>query len=139
MTLMLFSGDPESATPFEVGFESASGSAGDWTQFVFSWADFAKAEWVGDEGLSELDPTRMIGYGISLGTGQGTVWVDDVALVTGEPPPPGSAPTTAPVAPGEEPGEGEGTGGGICSGAMALPLGMLGVFLVTRRRRGCLG
>jgi hypothetical protein len=135
MTLMLFSGDPESATPFEVDFESASGSAGDWTQFVFSWADFAKAEWVGDEGIAEIDPSRMIGYGISIGTGQGTAWVDDVALVTGEPPPPGPAPTTAPVAPGEEPGEGEGTGGGICSSAMALPLGMLGVLLVVRRRR----
>ncbi|MFL7792267.1 MAG: hypothetical protein AB8I69_09020, partial [Anaerolineae bacterium] len=64
----------------------------------------------------------------------GTIWVDDVALVTGGGPSvTAPAPTAEPVAPTEELGEDD-QHGPIC-GAMALPLGVLGVFLATRRRR----
>jgi hypothetical protein len=89
VTLMLFSGNPDNPTPFEVGFEI---TGGEWTQLVFPWTDFARAGWADASGLTEIDPTRITGYGFSLGTGEGEVWIDDVILLTGEMPKP--EPTT---------------------------------------------
>ena len=130
--LMLFSGDLDDPTPFEVDFEIAAESVGDWVQFVFPWTEFARAEWADDGGLAELDLARMTGYGFSVGAGEarneGTLWVDDVGLVTGEEPP---GPVTAvSVAPGEEPGEeDERPGDGILPCPMAvLLLGAVGVL-----------
>jgi len=142
-TLMLFSGDPDEPTPFEVDFETTPESDDGWAQLAFQWTDFDKAEWVGDAGLAEIDPARMLGYGFSIGTGEGALWVDDVALVTGAEQPPSTSATSpaAPVAttevPAEEPGgeEEEGAEGGICPGAVVLPLGVLGIALTRRRRR----
>jgi len=135
VTLMLFSGAPDSPTPFEVGIEP--GGAGEWEQLVFPWTEFERAHWADAEGLSEIDPARVTGYGLSIGVGQGTLWLDDVEIVAGGPALPVPAPTSTVVptaAPGAS-GEPEGPGGGICSGALALPLGVLGALLVDRRRR----
>jgi hypothetical protein len=150
IALVVFSGAPDGPTPFEVHFELTRENAGDWTQFVFPWADFVKADWVGDEGLAEIDPTRITGYGFNLGVGEGALWVDDVGLATGEeqahipiviaeepaeepPQEPAEEPVAEPV---EEPVEEEESGGGICPGAaMVLPLATMGVVLVGRRRR----
>ena len=141
-TLMLFSGDPQGPSPFELEFET---TAAGWTQFVFPWADLIPAEWADEGSLAEIDPARMIGYGFSVGAGEdrneGTLWVDDVGPATGaEQPQPGPAPssTPAPAAPAEEPEEEteEESGGGVCPGAaLALPLGGLGILLAGRRRR----
>ena len=141
-TLMLFSGDPQGPSPFELEFET---TAAGWTQFVFPWADFFLAEWADEGSLAEIDPARMIGYGFSVGAGEdrneGTLWVDDVGPATGsEQPQPGPDPTSTPAAaaPVEEPEEEteEESGGGICPGAaLALPLGGLGILLAGRRRR----
>ena len=143
VTLMLFAGDPEGPTPFEVDFEI---TAADWTRFVFPWADLTKAEWADEEGLAEVDPARVTGYAFSVGAGEarseGTLWVDDVSLATGaEPPQPGptATPTAAPVAAAEEPVEEpaeEEPAGGICPGAaVALPVGGLAVLVAGRRRK----
>jgi len=143
-TLAVFSGDPDDPTPFEVGFETTTESDDGWAQFIFPWTDFEKAEWVGEAGLAEIDPARMIGYGFSVGPGEGTLWADDIALAVGEWPQP--VPTAEPVEePAEEPVEEpveepieepeQGSGGGICPGAAALPLGAAGVLLAGRRRR----
>jgi len=141
-TLMLFSGDPEAASPFELEFEVTEEG---WTQFVFPWEDLAQAEWADEGSLAEIEPARMIGYGFSAGAGEdrneGTLWVDDVGPATGvEQPQPGPAPTStpAPDAAVEEPEEEteEESGGGICPGAaLALPLGAFGILLAGRRRR----
>jgi hypothetical protein len=146
VTLMLFSGDPEGPSPFEVEFETG---AQDWTRFVFPWTDFALAGWADEGSLAEIDPARMIGYGFSVGAGEarneGTLWIDDVGLATeAEQPQPGStaSPTAAPAAPAEEvepepqpEAEEEESGGGVCPGAaLALPLAGLGVLLAGRRR-----
>ena len=147
VTLMLFSGDPDAPTPFEVDFEITPENAWGWGQVGFPWADFARAEWADEGGLAEVDPTRVTGYGFSLGAGEtrseGVLWVDDVHISPGAAPPlviPTTTPTAAPAAPVEEPveepGEEEGPAGGICPvAALALPLGMMGVLLANRRRR----
>jgi hypothetical protein len=79
VTLMLFSGDPEGPTPFEVGFDITD-AQGAWTAFTFSWDDFALASWADDTGLDAIDPTRITGYGFSLGPGEGAFWLDDMTL-----------------------------------------------------------
>jgi len=155
ITLMLFSGDPDGPTPLEVHFETTPESAEGWSQFVFAWADFVRAEWADEGGLAELDPAQVTGYGFSLGADdasiEGTLWVDDIGLATGEELSPASGPTAtptaAPAAPEEEPGEEPGEApveepepaepeGGICPGAaVVLPLGSLFILLAGRRRR----
>ena len=141
-TLMLFCGDPDQPTPFEVGFETTAESDAGWALFTFPWADFARAEWADEGGPSEIDPARVTGYGFSVGAGEGRLWVDDVALfISPEQPqpepttPPLEEPTEEPVEePGEEPEEEE-SGGGICPGAAALPLGAVVIALASRQRR----
>jgi hypothetical protein len=133
VTLVLFAGNPDDPTPFEVSFEAPA----DWTHVVFAWTDFAKAEWVGDAGLAHLDPAQVTGFGFSIGEEgagvEGTLWVDDISLVTGEEQPP---PAEAPAAPDEGAGEEERPGRRLCSGAaMVLPLGAVGILLKRRWRR----
>jgi hypothetical protein len=132
VTLVIFAGKPDEPTPFEVNIEVGA----NWEQFTFRWDDFVKAEWVGDTGLPALDLTQVVSYAFYADSDDaGTIWVDDVVLTTGEEPPPviAPAPTEEPAAPTEELGEDD-QHGPVC-GAMALPLGAMGVFLVARRRR----
>ena len=151
VTLMLFSGDTDEPTPFEVDFEITSESALGWGQIGFPWESFARAEWADEGGPSELDPTRVTGLGFSLiadeTSSEGTLWVDDLHISPGAAPPlsiPVATPTSAPAAPGEEPVEEPVEGsveeeepeGGLCPfSAIALPLGCLGVLLAGHRRR----
>jgi hypothetical protein len=132
VTLVIFAGDSDEPTPFETDIEVGV----NWEQFVFQWDDFEKAEWVGDAGLPAFDPTQVVSYALYADADDaGTIWVDDVVLVAGEGPGViAPAPPDEPVLPTEELGEDD-QHGPIC-GAMALPLGALGVFLVARRRRG---
>jgi hypothetical protein len=158
VTLMLFSGDPQGLTPFEAYLESAEG----WTQLVIPWTGFVRAEWADEGGLSEVDPARVSGYGFSVGAyegvNKGTIWVDDVGLITGEIQPPAQEPTPTPTAaPAEEPeptatpqpstsaeptataeptvsGQGE-RGGGPCPLATALPLAATALVLTRKRHR----
>jgi hypothetical protein len=137
ITLMVFSGDQDDPTPFEVTFAVAGDET--WAQHSFAWAEFDKADWVGDAGIAAMDASRIIGYGFSVGAYddgaiEGALWVDDL-MPSGSEPPPVIAPasTAEPVLPTEELGEDD-QHGPIC-GFMALPLGMAGLVLVTRRRR----
>jgi hypothetical protein len=140
VTLALFAGDPDELTPFEVSFEVER----EWTQLTFAWADFAKAEWMGDAGLSALDLTRVASYGIILGEdSRGTLWLDDVVLVTdvessSSGAAPADSPPDEPSASVEEPApaqeEGQEPGGGLCTGAAVLPVGLVVVVLTKRRR-----
>ncbi len=152
VTLMLFSGNPQEPTPFEASFETTA----DWSQIGIPWSHFELAEWADASEMSEVDPTRVTGYGFSIGAddadNENTLWIDDVGLATGDEPVPelyqepeeeSSEEEAVPELidePGEEPeeeaeAEGE-AGGGICpSAAMALPLGVMGVLLAGRRKR----
>ena len=121
-------------------------TAGEWKPFFIPWSDFDRAEWADEAGLAELDPSRVTGYGFSMGAaeggGEGNLWVDDVALAAGAAEPeagPTAEPTLGPVDAGESrpeaPDEDEGREGGFCPlPAVVLPLGLLTVVLTRRRR-----
>jgi hypothetical protein len=110
MSVMLFSGDPEDATPFEFWFEISPESiewpivseAEGWLLVELPWDHFLKADWAGEGGLSELDPSQMVGMALGFGApddsrNASTVWVDDIRLLSEAPQP---APTeAAPAAP----------------------------------------
>ncbi|MBN1219356.1 MAG: hypothetical protein JXM69_10540 [Anaerolineae bacterium] len=85
ITLMLFAGDPQSATPFEIYIELPGDD--DWQQYTFPWAAFERAAWADVGGLAEMDPTQVVGLGFSFGTEgepiEGVLWVDELSLVTG--------------------------------------------------------
>ena len=147
VTLMLFSGSPDGPTPFEADFEATA----NWTRVILPWSNFALADWADEGGLSEVDPTRITGYGFSIGAdndaNESDLWIDDVELATGDEPIPelGEEPIEEPVEepieepiaePIDEPVEDPESGGGICpSAAMALPLGIMGIRLASRRKR----
>jgi hypothetical protein len=131
--LMVFSGVPENSTPFEMDFETV---ADGWVQLLFPWDDLYRAEWADESGLSEIDPTRITGYGFTLWTNdvsaEGVLWIDDVELSTGEgsvqPPAPGEDEPVPELPVDEEPG------GGLCPlSAVALPLVAVALFLLRRR------
>ena len=140
LTLMVFAGDPDAPTPFQVEIALPSGSDLGWRQVGFSWDAFALAPWADADGLSALDPTHIVGYAFNLSGGEetleGTLWVDDVhvsgeagaPLETTPLPTPGVEETVpaeegGPVVPTATPG-GEATGGKLCGGA---PLALLPV------------
>jgi hypothetical protein len=144
VALVLMVGDPGAATPFIVHFETTAESAAGWAQFVFSWADFARADWADEGGLSELDPARVVAMGFDFSPSQGILWVDDIGLAAGEMPSPPLAeeeeesPPAATTAPEEAPSDDEPepaeSGGGPCASAAVLPLAAVGVVWVFRRR-----
>jgi hypothetical protein len=98
VTLMLFSGDAEAPTPLEHRWQTKAG----WTLFAFAWSSFSKAEWADASGLATVDPSRITGYGFSIvgdqAVSKSTMWIDDLALATGEmgqtPQEPAPTPTT---------------------------------------------
>ncbi|OQY26688.1 MAG: hypothetical protein B6I38_10970 [Anaerolineaceae bacterium 4572_5.1] len=104
MSLIFFSGDPDAPTPFEAGIELPVETVGEWTQIALPWENFTRAEWASEDGLSEIDLARIIGYGFSLGNDEdaaGVLWVDELYA-------PVALPSVAPIAvatPDEAPAE----------------------------------
>ncbi len=155
LTLAVFSGNPDSPTPFETHFELPV----DGKELIFAWSDLPKAEWSGDEGLTVLDPAQITGLGLSLGANetarQGVLWVDNIELVSAGPAPAPTSPepavstptptsadsAVAPTASAPPTATSEskaGSGGGLC-GSITLPLGGIAVWGLGRRRRPASG
>jgi hypothetical protein len=71
----------EGLTPFQAELQ-APGE--EWTPITLTWDAFAKVEWVGEGGADVLDPTHVVGlYFEVIGKQSGSVWVDDLQLMTG--------------------------------------------------------
>jgi hypothetical protein len=150
LALVLVAGYPDASTPFATHFQTTAESTTGWVQFVFSWTDFARAEWADEGGLAALDPTQILALGFNFSPGKGIIWVDDVSLATGEtqPPPPEeeAAPTATtaseeapPAASPEptqpaEPDEPAESAGGPCASAVVLPLAVVSATWAFRKR-----
>ncbi len=83
MRLVLYSGDPDAATPFEAEFVTDESHVSGWGEVVLPWDAFIRASWAEEAGLKQLDPARITGLSFSFTPGQGTLWVDDLSLFAG--------------------------------------------------------
>ncbi len=99
ISVLLYAGSPEAPTPFVAHLETTEQSVSGWTPAALSWTALERADWADAGGLSTLDPAQIVGLGVSFATGQGTVWLDDVMLLSGEVPPREGATATATLAP----------------------------------------
>ena len=148
VTFGLFSGDPNNPTPFEARLTIAEA---DWSSYNLSWQDFEKANWFGDGGLAEIDPSRIAGYGFSFDSAEqieNTIWFDDILLsdsaeeVSAEPTFPDSGTSEEQGTVADEPTEAPSTedeqtepGGGICPfSTLVLPFAAMLVFLIRKRK-----
>ena len=86
ITFLVFSGRPESPTPFETNLEIPADCVAGWKQLSLAWQDMKKASWADAGSLQALDATRINGIGMSIGDADGrgnagTLWLDDIGLV----------------------------------------------------------
>jgi len=99
VNVVLYAGNPEGPTPFVARIETTEQAVSGWTQVALPWTGLERADWADAGGLSSLDPAQIVGIGISIGSGKGTLWLDDVTLLGGEVQPAEGATPTATLAP----------------------------------------
>jgi hypothetical protein len=75
--------DVGEATPFQVEYRTVSG---DWSQVVVRWDELVKPDWVGDTGIDTFDPAHVVWIVFDVGFWEapqsGTIWIDDIQLVS---------------------------------------------------------
>jgi len=135
IVLIVFAGDPNNPT----GFETTVQVSANWTQVAIPWTSLVRAEWADASGLAQFDPAQVTSMAFLFAeNSQGTLWVDDVGLITGRTQPPAPAATSAPAAqpPTTPPAPGQPSGGGFaCPSPGAIILPLLGAMAVLLRRR----
>jgi Carbohydrate binding domain (family 11) len=99
VNVVLYAGNPEAPTPFVARVETTDQAVSGWTEVALPWTGLERADWADAGGLSSLDPALVVGLGISIGSGKGTLWLDDVMLLSGEVQPREEATATATLAP----------------------------------------
>ncbi len=134
LTLMLFSGEFDAPTPFETSFTVGA----EWSVVSLRWDAIPRADWSEATGLQTLDPARVASFGFAPLPASGEIWVDDIALFTGD----GAPPPVATPAPGETviappPTEAppSGGGGGLLCASAPLGLSLVAVSLVLGGRK----
>jgi hypothetical protein len=103
LVVVLFSGAPDAYTPFVASLETAAESVSGWTYPTLPWDRFARADWADQGGIDKLDPSRVVGMALNFTQGEGTIWLDEVALFTGQSGAPTESQTAAPMAEKEQP------------------------------------
>ncbi len=84
MRLVLYSGDPAAATPFEAEFFTDESHVSGWGEVMLPWEAFALASWADSSGLKTLDLAHIVGLSFNFSPGQGSVWIDDLSLFVGD-------------------------------------------------------
>ena len=56
----------------------------EWTEVQAFWDEFSKPDWVGDAGVAEFDPSRVVGVSFDVGSWEtaqsDTIWLDDLRV-----------------------------------------------------------
>ena len=119
VVLVLVSGDAEAPTAFVATFETTEASVDGWDEVQLAWGVFELAPWDEGTGLNTLDPARVLGIALNYEPGEGTLWIDDLVLVSEMLSPP-SAPTNTPQAAQPAATEAPSSSGGLCPLAAAV-------------------
>lgn len=132
----LYGGDPGGRTTYVFHTQTPTGSENNWMLVEVPWENILRTEWEENPG-TPINPAGITGFSFGLSTSvnsrlTGTLWVDNLALMGTEtvvaPSPAQSQPsvpqTTEPSRPKLLP----------CGGAIALPLGLVGLGLRRRKR-----
>ncbi len=130
--MLLYSGTPESQETYIYYLDTPEESVNGWARIEVQWADFVRVEWEADAGTSFAHPEQVGGLGFGFDgyedkSNTGVIWADDIQLLnmgSGQP----SAEETERPQP-------DGSGGGLpCLGSLLLPLAMIGMALLIRRK-----
>ena len=128
--IILYAGSPDSQETYLNAEETPQDSAGGWASIEIRWSEFHRAEWEDNPGTPFDKPAQVLemafGFdGLENANNTGTIWVDDIQLLGTQTPP-----SEAPIE--EQP---QGGGGGLpCLGSILLPLALVGLALLLRRR-----
>ncbi len=115
---------------------------GDWAAVAVPWNSFQRVEWEEDAGAAFNSPDRISGLSFGFGTEedeiQGTLWIDDLGW-TGVGESPGQTGGESEEIVDDTPGA-ESSGWDLpCTGALALPIGLVGFAVFQKRRSGAAG
>jgi hypothetical protein len=130
--MLLYSGSPENQESYIYYLDTPEESANGWARIEVQWADFVRVEWEADAGTSFAHSEKVWGLGFGFNgyedkSNTGVIRVDDIQLLSME----------AEQTPAEqtEPASEEKGGGGLpCMGSLLLPLALVGLTLLLRRR-----
>jgi len=136
----LYAGAPENRETYLYTIEAPAESVNTWTPVELRWQDFHRADWEENAGTPFAKMNQVAGLAFGLGTlpdapNTGMLWVDDLSLlVSGAAPAVAPPPAEAPAQ--EEPEQAQPSRRRIlpCSGAFALPLGLVALALWRRSR-----
>jgi len=141
VTLTVFSGPEDNATPFDRAFAVSGEDV--WEAFVLEWDSFVRAPWDDGQGLTALDPARITGFSLGVDgcsrAPQLTLWVDIVGPVMGADveavpatPANNALDDTADI-PEKQSDESSG-GMGLCAGAILPLTGLVAIAAVVGRK-----
>jgi len=135
--MLLFGGTPENQETYIYYLDTPEESVDGWGQIYVPWANFVRVDWEAGAGTPFTHPEQVWGFGFGFDglesvSNSAVVWVDDIQLA-------GTAPAQEPV---EQPPveatsqpQPDGGGGGLpCVGSVLLPVLLIGVTLIMRRR-----
>jgi hypothetical protein len=124
--VLLYTGSPDNREAYVISAETPGGSDSDWVLVEIPWSDFIRASWESDSGAAFSQTDNVLSFafgldGLADASNTGTLWVDDISLLG----------TQAGAEPTPEPDSG---GGLPCAGGALLPLIIVGLAWMFRRR-----
>ncbi len=143
----IFAGQPGSTGTYAQAVEAPSGSASGWVLVSLRWNDFLRVAWEENGGTPLGAPQSITGiaFGFKAQPGArngGSIWVDDLQLLGGEPVQVATATSTTAAAPAPLPtsvkptaAAASGTRVGLCKAPVAVSLALVALAWVIRRRR----
>jgi hypothetical protein len=138
----LYVGGPDERESYITRIETTPNSVDGWVPVDLTWDQFKRVDWEADAGtpFGKADQVSGMAFGLSADTdapNQGTIWVDDLQLLGSQPaaevPEPVEPPPDTAAEPEEAPTDEPGTSL-PCIGALALPLGLVGLYYYRQRK-----
>ncbi len=140
----LYGGSPGARSLYTHSMQTPPGSENDWVLIEIPWTEILRAAWEENPG-EPFDPASATGFSIGLSAPEterinGTLWLDDLALLGQSAPTPAENPSAAEPesAPQNQPEPVEPTsqtGGLPCAGSLTAPLGIVVAAGLLRRKK----